>query len=166
MTLKGKAWKFGDDVDTDLIIPARYLNTTDTEELARHCLEPVRPEWAGEVAPGDIIVAGRNFGCGSSREHAPIAIKGCGVAAVIAVSFARIFYRNAFNIGLPVVEAPEAAAAIAEGDTVEIVLEEGVVRRGEGGETFRFAPIPVFMMDLVREGGLIPWLQKEVKTER
>lgn len=166
MTLKGKAWKFGDDVDTDLIIPARYLNTTDTAELAKHCLEPVRADWAGSVAPGDIIVAGRNFGCGSSREHAPIAIKGCGVAAVIAVSFARIFYRNAFNIGLPVIEAPEAAAAIAEGDTVEVVLEEGVVRREEGAESFSFAPIPDFMMDLVREGGLIPWLQKQAKTER
>ena len=166
MTLKGKAWKFGEDVDTDLIIPARYLNTTDTAELAKHCLEPVRPEWAGTVAEGDIIVAGKNFGCGSSREHAPIAIKGCGVAAIIAVSFARIFYRNAFNIGLPVIEAPEAAVAIAEGDTVEIALDEGVIRRGDGAESFTFAPIPDFMMDLVREGGLIPWLKKEVKTER
>jgi 3-isopropylmalate dehydratase small subunit len=166
MTLKGKAWKFGDDVDTDLIIPARYLNTTDTAELAKRCLEPVRPEWAGEVARGDIIVAGKNFGCGSSREHAPIAIKGCGVAAIIAVSFARIFYRNAFNIGLPLVEAPEAASAIVEGDMVEIALEEGVVRRGEGGEEFRFAPIPGFMMDLIRYDGLIPWLKKEIKTER
>ena len=166
MAIKGKAWKFGEDVDTDLIIPARYLNTTDTAELARHCLEPVDPEWAGKVARGDIIVAGKNFGCGSSREHAPIAIKGCGVAALIAVSFARIFYRNAFNIGLPVIEAPEAAAAIEEGEAVEISLEEGTIRRSGSDETYSFAPIPDFMMDLVREGGLIPWLQKEVKTER
>ena len=113
MTIRGKAWKFGDDVDTDLIIPARYLNTTDIAELSKHCLEPVNPEWAGRVAAGDVIVAGKNFGCGSSREHAPLAIKGVGVSAIVAVSFARIFYRNAFNIGLPVIEAPEAAAAIA-----------------------------------------------------
>ena len=130
MIMKGKVWKFGDDVDTDLIIPARYLNTTDVRELAKHCLEPVNPEWAGQVAAGDVIVAGKNFGCGSSREHAPLAIKGCGVSAVVAASFARIFYRNAFNIGLPVIEAPEAAAAIAEGDQVEIALEEGRIVRG------------------------------------
>ena len=160
MTIRGKAWKFGDDVDTDLIIPARYLNTTDIKELAKHCLEPVNPEWAGRVTAGDVIVAGRNFGCGSSREHAPLAIKGVGVSAIVAVSFARIFYRNAFNIGLPVIEAPEAAAAIAEGDDVEILLEDGNI--AVGGKTFPFSPIPDFMMDLVRAGGLMPWLKEEI----
>jgi 3-isopropylmalate/(R)-2-methylmalate dehydratase small subunit len=160
MTIRGKAWKFGDDVDTDLIIPARYLNTTDIAELSKHCLEPVNPEWAGRVAAGDVIVAGKNFGCGSSREHAPLAIKGVGVAAIVAVSFARIFYRNAFNIGLPVIEAPEAAAAIAEGDELEIFLDEGKI--AAGGRSFPFAPIPDFMMDLVRAGGLMPWLKEEI----
>ena len=160
MTIRGKAWKFGDDVDTDLIIPARYLNTTDIAELSKHCLEPVNPEWAGRVAAGDVIVAGKNFGCGSSREHAPLAIKGVGVAAIVAVSFARIFYRNAFNIGLPVIEAPEAAAAVAEGDELEIFLDEGKIT--VGGKSFPFSPIPDFMMDLVRAGGLMPWLKGEI----
>ncbi len=160
MTIRGKAWKFGDDIDTDLIIPARYLNTTDIAELAKHCLEPVNPEWAGRVAAGDVIVAGKNFGCGSSREHAPLAIKGVGVAAIVAVSFARIFYRNAFNIGLPVIEAPEAAAAVAEGDDLEISLDEGTIT--VGGRSFPFPPIPDFMMDLVRAGGLMPWLKEEI----
>lgn len=159
MTIRGKAWKFGDDIDTDLIIPARYLNTTDIAELAKHCLEPVNPEWAGRVAAGDVIVAGKNFGCGSSREHAPLAIKGVGVAAIVAVSFARIFYRNAFNIGLPVIEAPEAAA-IAEGDELEIFLDEGTITAG--GRSYPFSPIPDFMMDLVRAGGLMPWLKEEI----
>jgi 3-isopropylmalate dehydratase small subunit len=163
MIVKGKAWKFGEDIDTDLIIPARYLNTTDEKELASHCLEPVRPEWASRVAAGDVIVAGKNFGCGSSREHAPIAIKGCGIAAVIAVSFARIFYRNALNIGLPVIEAPEAAR-IEEGETVEILLEEGRIRRS-GGEEIAFSPIPDFMMDLIRAGGLMSWLGEEIKAK-
>ncbi len=137
MTIRGKAWKFGDDVDTDLIIPARYLNTTDIAELSKHCLEPVNPEWAGRVAAGDVIVAGKNFGCGSSREHAPLAIKGVGIAAVVAVSFARIFYRNAFNIGLPVIEAPEAAAAVAEGDELEILSMKERSPSREGAFPFR-----------------------------
>ena len=166
MDIKGKAWKFGDDVDTDLIIPARYLNTTDVAELSRHCLEPVNPEWAAKVSPGDVIVAGRNFGCGSSREHAPIAIKGCGIAAVIAVSFARIFYRNAFNIGLPVIEAPEAAAAIVEGDSVVISLEGGKVTLAGSGDSFPFAPIPDFMMNLIRAGGLMPWLKEDMRSAK
>jgi 3-isopropylmalate dehydratase small subunit len=163
MIVKGKAWKFGEDIDTDLIIPARYLNTTDEKELASHCLEPVRPDWASRVAPGDVIVAGKNFGCGSSREHAPIAIKGCGISAVIAVSFARIFYRNAFNIGLPVIEAP-GAADIVEGETVEILLEEGKISRS-GGEEIAFSAIPEFMMDLIRAGGLMSWLGEEIRAK-
>ena len=166
MIIRGRAWKFGDDIDTDLIIPARYLNTTEVSELAKHCLEPVRDDWAGQVSEGDVIVAGRNFGCGSSREHAPLAIKGCGIGAVVAVSFARIFYRNAFNIGLPVIEAPEAAAALAEGDQIEISLEEGTVRREGDGKAWAFSPIPDFMMDLVRAGGLMPWLREEVRSGR
>lgn len=163
MIVKGKAWKFGEDVDTDLIIPARYLNTTDEKELASHCLEPLRPDWAAQVSPGDVIVAGKNFGCGSSREHAPIAIKGCGIAAVIAVSFARIFYRNAFNIGLPVIEAP-AATDIAEGEEVQILLEEGRISRS-GGPDVAFSPIPDFMMDLIRAGGLMSWLCEEIRVQ-
>ena len=166
MIIKGRAWKFGDDIDTDLIIPARYLNTTDVAELAKHCLEPVNPRWAGEVSAGDVIVAGRNFGCGSSREHAPLAIKGCGVAAVVAVSFARIFYRNAFNIGLPVIESPEAAAAVAEGDAISIFLEGGRISKESSGEDFPFAPIPDFMMNLIRAGGLIPWLQEDLRSRK
>lgn len=165
MIIKGRAWKFGDDIDTDLIIPARYLNTTDIGELAKHCLEPVRSDWAGRVAKGDIIVAGKNFGCGSSREHAPLAIKGCGITAVVALSFARIFYRNAFNIGLPVIEAP-GVGDIGEGDEVEISLEEGEVRNAGTGATFPFAPIPDFMMDLIQAGGLMPWLQTEIRGEK
>ena len=166
MIVKGRAWKFGDDIDTDLIIPARYLNTTDIAELAKHCLEPVNPRWAGEVAAGDIIVAGRNFGCGSSREHAPLAIKGCGISAVVARSFPRIFYRNAFNIGLPVIESPEAAAAVEEGDTIAISLEEGRITREGSGESYPFAPIPDFMMNLIRAGGLIPWLQEDLRCRK
>jgi 3-isopropylmalate dehydratase small subunit len=162
MILRGKAWKFGDDIDTDLIIPARYLTTTDQAELARHCMEPVRPDWAGQVAPGDIVAAGKNFGCGSSREHAPKALRGGGVTAVVAVSFARIFYRNAFNIGLPVIEQPEAARDVEEGEELEIDLEGGTIRNLGRGASYAFSPIPDFMMNLIRVGGLMPWLREEL----
>src|SRR4030066_1985961 len=128
MVLKGRAWKYGDDVDTDVIIPARYLNTSDPKELARHCMEDIDKEYANKVAPGDFLVAGKNFGCGSSREHAPIAIKASGASAVIARSFARVFYRNAFNMGLPIFEAPEAVAGIDAGDRVSVNLAEGVLK--------------------------------------
>src|SRR3989338_8325122 len=128
MRLKGKAWKFGADIDTDQIIPARYLNTSDPKELAKHCMEDADPEFVKKMKPGDIIVADKNFGCGSSREHAPIAIKTAGISCVIAKSFARIFYRNSFNMGLPIVECPEAVDAIKEGDEVEVDLGSGEIK--------------------------------------
>jgi 3-isopropylmalate dehydratase small subunit len=159
MTIKGRAWKFGDDIDTDIIIPARYLNTTDVRELASHCMEPVSADFARQARPGDIVVGGKNFGCGSSREHAPIALKGCGIAAVIAPTFARIFYRNAFNIGLPVIESAAAAAAIAAGDEVEIDLAGGVIRNLARDATYAFTPVPAFMMELIGAGGLMAWLK-------
>ena len=162
--IRGKAWKFGDHIDTDVIIPARYLNTSDPVELARHCMEDADPEFAGKVHPGDIIVAGENFGCGSSREHAPIAIKAAGVACVVAKSFARIFYRNAFNTGLPIVECPEGVEAIQEGDEVEVDLERGVVRDITKGEEYPFAPIPSFIQELLSKGGLLEYVKERMKA--
>ncbi|RLD99870.1 MAG: 3-isopropylmalate dehydratase small subunit [Aquificota bacterium] len=164
MMIRGKAWKFGDHIDTDVIIPARYLNTSDPGELARHCMEDADPEFAGKVHPGDIIVAGENFGCGSSREHAPIAIKAAGVACVVAKSFARIFYRNAFNTGLPIVECPEGVEAIQEGDEVEVDLERGVVRDITKGEEYPFAPIPSFIQELLSKGGLLEYVKERMKA--
>jgi len=162
--IRGKAWKFGDHIDTDVIIPARYLNTSDPGELARHCMEDADPEFASKVHPGDIIVAGENFGCGSSREHAPIAIKAAGVACVVAKSFARIFYRNAFNTGLPIVECPEGVEAIQEGDEVEVDLERGVVRDITKGEEYPFAPIPSFIQELLGKGGLLEYVKERMKA--
>ena len=155
MELQGKAWKYGDDVDTDVIIPARDLNTTDPAELARHCMEDIDPGFASKVSPGDILVAGKNFGCGSSREHAPIAIKACGVAAVVARSFARIFYRNAFNMGLPIFEAPQAVDAIEAGDLLSIDMRAGTLRNRTKGTEYRIVPVPPFMQELVSAGGLL-----------
>jgi 3-isopropylmalate dehydratase small subunit len=163
MTIRGRAWKFGDDIDTDIIIPARYLTTADPAELASHCMEPVSPDFPKQVRPGDLVVGGKNFGCGSSREHAPIALKGCGVAAVIAPTFARIFYRNAFNVGLPAIESAEAAASIQQGDEVEVDLTGGTIRNLTRGEVYAFLPIPAFMMELVTAGGLIAWLKNQKK---
>ncbi|MFH1114490.1 MAG: 3-isopropylmalate dehydratase small subunit [Pseudomonadota bacterium] len=162
MALKGRAWKFGDDVNTDEIIPARYLSLTDPVKLAGHVMEDADPEFPGKVRKGDIIVAGKNFGCGSSREHAPLAIKGAGVSCVIAVSFARIFFRNAFNMGLLIFESPLAAQGIHEGDAVEIRPEEGLIRNANTGETFEVAPIPGFMQELLDHGGLI----EHIKSRR
>ena len=159
--LSGKAWRFGDDVDTDVIIPARYLNTSDPDELASHCMEDADPDFPKKVSRGDIIVGGKNFGCGSSREHAPIAIKAAGVSGVIAGSYARIFYRNAFNMGLPIFESPEAAAGIRTGDQVEIDPATGVIRNLSTGDEFKAEPYPPFMMELIEAGGLIPFLLKE-----
>ncbi len=164
MKIKGKVWKFGDNIDTDLIIPARYLNTSDPAELAKHCMEDADPAFASKVSKGDIIVAGKNFGCGSSREHAPIAIKAAGVSAVVAPSFARIFYRNAFNMGLPIFECPEAAAAIEEGHEVEIDGDTGTITDLTTGETFKAQPIPPFMQSLIADGGLIPHIMKKRKA--
>lgn len=155
MVLEGRVWKYGDDVDTDVIIPARYLNTSDPAELARHCMEDLDREFAAKVSAGDILVAGKNFGCGSSREHAPIAIKACGVAAVVARSFARIFYRNAFNMGLPIFEAPQAVGEIEPGDVLSIEMRSGTIRNWTRNREYRIAPVPPFMQELVAAGGLL-----------
>jgi len=160
MILEGKVWRYGDNVDTDVIIPARYLNTADPKELAAHCMEDIDPTFAGRVQPGDIIVAGRNFGCGSSREHAPVAIKACGVPCVVAENFARIFYRNAINIGLPLVELGKAAGEIKNGDTVRIDLGAGVVENLTSGKKFNVQPLPEFIQKIARAGGLINYLKK------
>jgi len=159
--LSGSAWLFGDDLDTDAIIPARYLNTSDPDELASHCMEDVDPDFPKKVSAGDIIIGGKNFGCGSSREHAPIAIKAAGVSCVIAATYARIFYRNAFNMGLPIFESPEAAGGIGPGDKVEVDPATGVIRNLSTGAQFNAEPYPPFMMDLIKAGGLIPFLLKE-----
>ena len=159
MELKGKVHKYGDNVDTDVIIPARYLNTSEAKELAAHCMEDIDAAFAGRVKAGDIIVAGRNFGCGSSREHAPLAIKASGIACVIATTFARIFYRNALNIGLPILECPEAAEAIAAGDEVGIDLASGTVTDETNGRTFKAEPFPPFMRELIAAGGLAAYMR-------
>ncbi len=162
MKFKGKAWKFGADVDTDAIIPARYLNTSDPKELASHCMEDsTNPEFMKKMKPGDIIVAEKNFGCGSSREHAPIAIKTAGVSCVVARSFARIFYRNSFNMGLPIFESPEAVDNIKEGDEIEVDADAGVIRVISSGREFRVAPVPPFMQELIAAGGLMAYTKKK-----
>ncbi len=160
--LRGRVHKYGDHVDTDVIIPARYLVTTDVDELASHCMEDLDPGFVNKVQPGDVMVAGRNFGCGSSREHAPVAIKGAGVSCVIAASFARIFYRNALNIGLPIVECPEAAAALEEGAQVEVDLEQGIVRDLGSGNEWRFAPLTGVAGELLAAGGLVPLVRRKL----
>jgi 3-isopropylmalate dehydratase small subunit len=162
MILKGKAWKFGADVDTDLIIPARYLNTSDPKGLAKHCMEDADPAFAGKVSSGDLIVAGNNFGCGSSREHAPIAIKAAGVSCVVAASFARIFYRNAFNLGLPILESPEAAEAVKTGDELEVDLATGKITNLSQDRTYQARPVPPFMQELLAAGGLMPYVMKRL----
>ncbi len=162
--LKGKAHVFGDDVNTDEILPARYLNTTDPAELARHCMEDADPEFAGKVRPGDILVAGENFGCGSSREHAPIAIKAAGVACVVAKSFARIFFRNAINIGLAIVTSPEAAADASAGDEMEIDLAAGRLRNQTTSHTFTFPPFTKEIQAIIRAGGLMPFVKSQMKS--
>jgi 3-isopropylmalate/(R)-2-methylmalate dehydratase small subunit len=155
----GKAWKFGHDIDTDVIIPARYLNQSTPEHLAAHCMEDAGTKFAEEVGSGDIMVGGKNFGCGSSREHAPIAIKACGIKVVIAESFARIFYRNSLNIGLAILECPEAAAGISQGDNVEVDLETGKIENKTTGQQFQARPFPPFMQELIHAGGLIPYVR-------
>jgi 3-isopropylmalate/(R)-2-methylmalate dehydratase small subunit len=160
MELRGKAWKYGDDVDTDAIIPARYLNTSDPAELAKHCMEDIDTTFASKVGKGDFIVAGKNFGCGSSREHAPIAIKAAGASAVIARSFARIFYRNSFNMGLPILEAPEAVDGIEAGDILVVDMDRGSLRNETKGKEYRFTPIPPFMQELVSAGGLLNYMAR------
>ena len=150
-----KVYKYGDNVDTDVIIPARYLNAPDEKSLASHCMEDIDAGFASTVEPGDIIVAGANFGCGSSREHAPLAIKACGVKCVIAPSFARIFYRNAINIGFPILECPEAAEAIQPGDAVTVDFKTGVISDETLGKTWQAAPFPEFIDGIIQSGGLL-----------
>ncbi|MGV8074399.1 MAG: 3-isopropylmalate dehydratase small subunit [Syntrophobacteraceae bacterium] len=161
MNIQGRVWKFGDDVDTDAIIPARYLNTSDPAILAAHCMEDADPKFMEKVKPGDVIVAGKNFGCGSSREHAPVAIKAAGVSCVIAHSFARIFYRNAFNMGLPILECPEAAVAIETGDVIEIDLEMGKIVNRSRQLTYQAQQIPPFMQKLLQAGGLMAYVREQ-----
>jgi len=163
MKVRGRAWRFGDDVDTDAIIPARYLNTSDPEELARHCMEDADAAFVEGLRPGDIIVAGKNFGCGSSREHAPLAIKAAGASCVIAAGFARIFYRNAFNIGLPILESPEAAQGSRQGDELEVDLATGEIRNLTQGTTYAAQPIPPFMQELIKDGGLMRHVAKRIQ---
>lgn len=157
--MKGKAWKFGNDVDTDLILPGRYLVLRDPEDLAEHVMEGADPEFAKKVKKGDIIVGGSNFGCGSSREHAPIAIKGAGVPVVVAESFARIFYRNAINIGLPLIEVKDISRYVSEGDELEIDMEKGVLKDLNTDKEFEIKGLPEFMLEILNEGGLIPYLK-------
>ena len=155
MIARGMVFKYGDNVDTDVIIPARYLNTSDPAELAKYCMEDIDIDFAKNVRVGDIVVAEKNFGCGSSREHAPLALKAAGVSCVIAETFARIFYRNALNIGLAILESKEAALAIQKGDEVEIDFTEGIIQNITRGQTYRAQPFPPFMQEMIAKGGLI-----------
>ena len=161
MKARGFVHKYGNDVDTDVIIPARYLNTSDPKELAEKCMIDIDVDFVNKVKPGDIMVAGDNFGCGSSREHAPIAIKASGIACVVAKTFARIFYRNAINIGLPIVECKEAAEAIKNGDEVEIDFDTGVIKDLTTGESFTGQPFPEFIKEIIKQGGLINYINKK-----
>jgi len=161
MKLQGSVWTFGSNINTDEIIPARYLNTSDPAELALHCMEDADPDFPKKVKPGDMIVAGANFGCGSSREHAPIALKAAGVACIIAGSFARIFYRNAFNMGLPILECPEASTMLQEGDHISVDLTGGTITLDKDGTVLKAQPVPEFMQALVREGGLMQYVKKK-----
>ncbi len=163
MTIQGKVWRFGDNIDTEVIMPARYLNTSDIEVLARHCLEGVRPGFAELISEGDIILAGRNFGCGSSREHAPLAIKGAGIRAIVAKSFSRIFYRNSFNIGLLLIESEEVVEATQEGDIIRICLDDGKITNTTKNLVFEIQPLPPFIRALITDGGLIAHLLKQGK---
>ncbi len=163
MNTKGKAFRYPDNVDTDVIIPARYLNTSDASELSKHCMEDIDAEFVKKVERGDIIAAGWNFGCGSSREHAPLVIKTCGTGCVIAKSFARIFYRNAINIGLPILECPEAADGISSGDKVEVDFDTGVITDVTTGKSYQAKPFPEFIQNIIRAGGLLKSLKEGAK---
>ena len=160
MKTQGKVFKYPDNVDTDVIIPARYLNTSDAEELAKHCMEDIDTEYVKQVQPGDIMVAGWNFGCGSSREHAPLVIKTCGTGCVIAKSFARIFYRNAINIGMPILECEQAAEEIQPGDEVAIDFDTGVISNITTGKTYEAEPFPEFIQNIIKKGGLLASLKE------
>jgi len=161
LKIRGKAWKFGDDINTDVIIPGKYkFKTLNMKELATHAMEGVDPNFSRKVNPGDLIVAGKNFGCGSSREHAPRVLKELGISAVVAESFARIFFRNAINVGLPVVECKEAVKEISEGDVIEVSLEEGILKNLTKGRSYRFKPIPSPLLNILKAGGLVEYLKK------
>ena len=159
-SVHGKVHRFGDNIDTDVIIPARYLNSSDPEELKLHCMEDIDPEYIKKMVPGDIIVAGKNFGCGSSREHAPIAIKASGASCVIAETFARIFYRNSINIGLPIIECPEASASIQNGDELSIDFNTGIITDITFGKSYQGQSFPEFMQKLIDAGGLINYINE------
>ncbi len=166
MSICGKVWKYGDNIDTDAIIPARYLNMSGEAELAAHCMEDIDGDFAKKVRRGDVVVAGKNFGCGSSREHAPVALKGCGVSCVVAESFARIFYRNAINIGLPILECPAAAQGTRAGQTLEVDLAAGIIRNLETGGTYQATAYPPFMLELIAAGGLIEYTRRKLAASK
>jgi 3-isopropylmalate/(R)-2-methylmalate dehydratase small subunit len=166
--MKGKAWKFGNDIDTDLILPGRYLVLRCEKDLAEHVMEGADPEFSKKVQKGDIMVGGKNFGCGSSREHAPIAIKGAGISAVVAESFARIFYRNSINVGLPLIEIKDISKNVSQGDELEIDMEKGILKNLTTDKEFKIKGLPEFMVEILNEGGLIPYLKDhidEIKQE-
>jgi 3-isopropylmalate/(R)-2-methylmalate dehydratase small subunit len=162
----GAAWKYGDNVDTDVIIPARYLNTTAPEELARHCMEDIDPDFAGQVQPGDVIVAGENFGCGSSREHAPLAIKGANVCCIVAKSYARIFYRNAINIGLPILECAQAVDETEKGDVLSVDLDTGRITNARTDRTYETPPFPAFVTEIIKAGGLVAYTHQRLQAQK
>jgi len=162
MALRGKVHLYGDHIDTDIIIAARYLNTTDPAELAKHCMEDARDDFLARVQPGDFLVGGENFGCGSSREHAPIAIKAAGISAVVAKSFARIFFRNAINVGLPILESPQAVADARPGDELELELETGTIRNCTQGKTYAAVPFPEFLREIIAAGGMVSYVQTKL----
>ncbi|HEY0830776.1 MAG TPA: 3-isopropylmalate dehydratase small subunit [Candidatus Dormibacteraeota bacterium] len=167
--IRGKAWKFGDNIDTDQVIPAKYaIYSLDEKELGKHAMEgvPGREGWAPTVSAGDILVAGSNFGCGSSREIAPVAIRGAGIALVIADSYARIFFRNAINMGYPILQSPQASEGVEEGDELEVDLEEGIIRNFTKGDEYKTEAFPQFMNELLKMGGLVPWVRKQLEERR
>jgi 3-isopropylmalate/(R)-2-methylmalate dehydratase small subunit len=164
--IKGTAYKFGNNIDTDQIISAKYLVTTDAKELAKHCMETADADFASKAKPGDFLIAGKNFGCGSSREHAPLSIKGLGLGLVIAESFARIFFRNCINIGMPILECPEAARDAASGDQLEVDLDKGQIKNLTKGKTYTAQPFPDFMQQIINAGGLMPYVKKRLAAQR
>ena len=163
--IKGRVWKFGDDIDTDIIIPGRYLVLTDENELAKHAMEGLDPEFYSKTEEGDIILAGKNFGCGSSREHAPIALKAAGISAVVAESFARIFYRNAINVGFPLLESEKISSSFDEGEEIELDMDKGVLKNERTGKEYKVKKLPEFMLEILNNGGLIPYLKEKLKEE-
>lgn len=163
--IKGRVWKFGDDIDTDIIIPGRYLVITDENELAKHVMEGLDPEFYSKTKEGDIILAGKNFGCGSSREHAPIALKAAGISAVVAESFARIFYRNAINVGFPLLESEKISSSFDEGEEIELDMDKGVLKNERTGKEYKVKKLPEFMLEILNNGGLIPYLREKLKEE-